>query len=205
MAAPTAKRSTNELLVSPVGTFSFPHVFTPNVDSESGRKTYEVTIGFTPEEQATPAFKEFAAKLQAMLFTTAGLKLGTTDVETIRNAFASGELRNPLRRDKPEKKGFVPGTVYFTARKNAEVGKPGVADANLQPILDASEIYGGVKGRISFTTFWYERKGNAGVSFGLSNVQKAADGERLGGGGSKPTDDFDKLAGTSAPSLDGLM
>lgn len=70
--------------------------------------------------------------------------------------------------------------------------KPQVVDTNVDPIMDQSEIYSGVYGRVSLGAFAYKSGKDHGVSFALNNVQKLADGERLGGG-SNASDDFDEV------------
>ena len=68
--------------------------------------------------------------------------------------------------------------------------RPNVVDASLQPILDASMVRSGDYARVSINAYCYDTSGNRGVSFGLNNVQKLADGEPLGGGRSRAEDDF---------------
>ena len=69
--------------------------------------------------------------------------------------------------------------------------KPGVVDRDLNPILDASEIYSGAYYRVAMTAFAFNNNGNQGVSFALNNVQKVKDGEPFGGVNAKAEDDFD--------------
>lgn len=58
--------------------------------------------------------------------------------------------------------------------------KPRVVDKNVQDIMDPSEIYSGIYGRVGMDAYPYLRNGKKGVAFGLTNVQKIADGEPLG-------------------------
>ncbi len=59
--------------------------------------------------------------------------------------------------------------------------RPEVVDANLQPIIDATQIYSGMYARVSINFFAYDAAGKKGIGCGLGNVQKLADGEPLGG------------------------
>lgn len=68
--------------------------------------------------------------------------------------------------------------------------RPGVVDKDLNPILDNSEIYSGCYARVSLNFFAYNTAGNKGISAGLNNVQKLADGDPLGGAGTSPESDF---------------
>lgn len=70
--------------------------------------------------------------------------------------------------------------------------RPEVVDINLQPILNETEIYSGMYGRVSINFFPYAVQGKKGVGCGLNNVQKLRDGEPLGGR-SSASDDFGDL------------
>ena len=69
------------------------------------------------------------------------------------------------------------------------VTKPGVVDADLNPILDPSELYSGIIGRASINFYAFNSNGNKGIACGLNNLQKLADGTPLGGH-SRAEDDF---------------
>ena len=75
---------------------------------------------------------------------------------------------------------------YFINANSASA--PGIVDADRQPILEHSEVYSGVYGRASIYAF--NSNGNKGIACGLSNLQKIADGEPLGGK-SRAEDDFE--------------
>jgi hypothetical protein len=55
-------------------------------------------------------------------------------------------------------------------------------DRNLQEIIDAGEIYGGVWACVSVNAYAYDVKANKGVTFGLNGIQKIKDGESFGTG-----------------------
>jgi hypothetical protein len=67
-----------------------------------------------------------------------------------------------------------------------------VVDEDVQPIIDPEEFYPGCWARVTCNPYAYNRKGNAGVAFGLNNVQKMKDDENFQGG-SKPEDDFEPV------------
>ena len=66
---------------------------------------------------------------------------------------------------------------------------PGIVDADLNPILERSEVYSGVYGRASINLYAFNSNGNRGIACGLNNLQKISDGEPLGGK-SRAEDDF---------------
>jgi hypothetical protein len=59
--------------------------------------------------------------------------------------------------------------------------KPRVVDLNLQDIIDPSEIYSGMYGRVNVNFYAYNFNGKKGIGVGLNHVQKTRDGEALGG------------------------
>ena len=56
-----------------------------------------------------------------------------------------------------------------------------VVDANVQPILRATEVYSGMYANVAVNFFAYNYQGKKGIGCGLGPVQKVADGEPLGG------------------------
>lgn len=204
------KRSTGEIVVSPIGTLSYPSLFSPRVDKDNPNKkpAYETLIGFTPEDQRAPDFEKAFGAMTRLVIEAAKLHLQahgeTATDEAAIKALKDGSIKSPIRRDNPGKKGFPDGTVYMSVKRWD--AKPGILTVAGQPIIDPAEVYGGVRARVSLSTFWSDHKGNQTVSFGLSNVLKVADGERIGGGGSSAEEDFASLLGQGgAPSVAGLL
>lgn len=70
------------------------------------------------------------------------------------------------------------GCWVFTASSKTPVP---IVDLNLQPILDATQIYSGMYANVGVSFFGYNAPQNKGVGVGLEAVQKTADGEMLGG------------------------
>lgn len=73
------------------------------------------------------------------------------------------------------------GHWVFTCSCKAD-RKPEVVDANGNPIINASDIYSGMYGRVCVSFYPYSFSGKKGIGCGLECVQKLADGESLGGG-----------------------
>lgn len=72
------------------------------------------------------------------------------------------------------------GHWVFTASAKADY-PPEIVDGNGNPIINQSEIYSGIYGRVNVTFFPYAFGGKKGVGCGLGPVQKLSDGETLGG------------------------
>ena len=80
--------------------------------------------------------------------------------------------------------------------------QPQVVDAALNPIMSQTEIYAGVKARVSINFYAYNFNGRKGIGCGLNNAQKIRDGEPLTSF-SSATDDFTPVApqgGYAAPT-----
>lgn len=68
------------------------------------------------------------------------------------------------------------GCWVFTASSKQP---PFVVDAQVQPIMDAREVYSGMWGNVSVNFFAYANSGKKGIGCGLNGVQKTRDGEPL--------------------------
>ena len=108
-------------------------------------------------------------------------------------------LRTVLRDGDVDKAGDEAyKNSYFVNAKSKT--KPGIVDADCNPILNPEEeIYSGMYGRASITFYAYNTGMSKGIACGLNNVQKIMDGDRLGGRASAeydfreesdPDDDF---------------
>lgn len=96
-------------------------------------------------------------------------------VPTYEEIIADGPLH-----DGDEKKDGDPayaGSYYINAKNER---KPGVVDVNKNEILDPSELYSGIYGRVALSFFCYNKNGNRGISASLDYIMKTADGEPLG-------------------------
>ena len=102
---------------------------------------------------------------------------------------APANLKTPLRdgdAERPDDEAYA--NSYFL-NANSKI-KPGVVDQNVQPILDATEVYSGCYARLTLNFYPYAASGNKGIAAGLGNVQKLEEGEPLGGF-TRAEDDFD--------------
>lgn len=76
------------------------------------------------------------------------------------------------------------GHWVFTASAKVDY-QPEVVDRMCNPIINQSEVYSGIYGRVNVTFFPYAFGAKKGVGCGLGPIQKLRDGEALGG--SAPT------------------
>ena len=101
------------------------------------------------------------------------------------------DIKTPLRDGDKDRKGDEAYKNAYFVNANSTT-KPGVVDAERNPILDSSELYSGIIGRASINFYAYNSNGNRGIACGLNNIQKLADGTPLGGH-SRAEDDFADL------------
>lgn len=100
-------------------------------------------------------------------------------------------LKTPLRdgdEERPDDEAYANCYFLNASSKN----KPGVVDANVQPVLDATEVYSGCYGRLTLNFYPFSASGNKGIAAGLGNVQKLAEGEPLSGF-TRAESDFDAV------------
>lgn len=160
------------ILYSPEATLSYPHLFEPQLAPGSDKAKYSCSLVFAPGTDLTT--------LKQAALEAANTKFGADKVPAL---LRSNKLRMPFRDDGDEK-GYEPGSVFINVRSDKKPGIVGVypgPDGKPLPIEDKSQIYAGCKVRATLSVFAYDTQGNKGVSFGLRNLQKLGDGERLDG------------------------
>jgi len=148
--------------------FSYVSVFQPTAGVDGGSPKYRCSIIVPKSDKAT----------------VDKLNKAFNDCKTQNAAFFGGKvppvLKGGLRDGDVEKPGDPAyANCYFFNANSAQ--KPGVVDADLNAIMDPEEFYSGCYGRASVTLYPYNSAGSKGIAYGLANVQKTEEGERLGG------------------------
>lgn len=154
---------------------SYVSLLSPMQD-QSGKMKYRVTV-LLPKSDTASKMEIDRAIAQAIEDAKA----------TTWKGFVPPNVSIPIHDGdgvRPSGEPFGPeckGCWVFTASTNADPSRPGpqVVDAQIQPILNASEVYSGMYGRVSFAVKAYDVAGKKGIAFYLGNVQKLADGEPL--------------------------
>ena len=180
-------------IITPEFRVSYAHVFKAQKNDLSGKMEYSVVAIF-PSNADLSALKQAAQNTLVEKFGADQSKWPTT-------------MRNPFRKCSERWKneggkqiipaGYEDGNATFMTFKANEEYKPGVVDQNVQPIIEPKDFYSGCYAIASVRPYFYDQKGNRGVSFGLNNIQKVRDGEPLGGQ-SSPASDFKPIAGADA-------
>ena len=160
--------------------WSYANVWDPK-SINGGAPKYSVSLIIPKSDTATvnkikaaiqSAYEEGESKLKGNGKTVPALSV-------IKTPLRDGDAERP---DDP-----VYADAYFINANSATA--PGIVDADLNPILERSEVYSGVYGRASINLYAFNSNGNRGIACGLNNLQKISDGEPLGGK-SRAEDDF---------------
>lgn len=153
--------------------FSFVHVFEP-AETLNGTLKYSASILIPKSDKET----------------VERFKKAFEDCKQANAAFFGGSLpkmlKGGLRDGDAEKDDAAYAGHYFINANSNE--KPGIVDADLNPIVDRDEFYSGCYGRASVTLYPYDASGSKGIAIGLNNVQKLEDGEKFGGATSAAAD-----------------
>ena len=170
--------------------FSYEHIMKPYKGENAGpddAPKYSVTVLVPKSDTAT---------MQRINAGIAAAKKRGLETKKYKDGTPVDKLPTPIcDGDGYRADGYTPfgeeckGCWVFTASSSQD-RKPSVVDASCQPILDPTEIYSGIYGRVGVDFFPYNFAGKQGVGCSLVNVQKLADGEPLGAARPSAEDDF---------------
>lgn len=167
--------------------FSYVSLMSPRVDPSSSKEKYTVTA-LLPKSDVVTKQAIDAAIQQAIAEATKGIWNGLVPPQVPTPIHDGDGVKQDGSPYGPECKGCW----VFTASTNAnpQYPKPEVVDATGQPILQASEVYSGMYGRLSVTFAAYFNAGKKGVGCYLNHAQKLEDGEPLAGSRASAAEDF---------------
>lgn len=156
--------------------FSFVHLTKPYAYTPGQEEKYSATILVPKSDVATK--KKIDAAIAAATQRGISERWGGKKPPVLPIPVYDGDGVRPNGEEfGPECKGHW----VFTASAK-EDRKPEIVDANMNAILDPSEIYSGMYGRVNVNFYPYDFAGKKGIGCGLGPVQKLRDGESLGGG-----------------------
>lgn len=179
MTTATTKKDPARVVTGKVR-LSYLHVFTPRKADDSDRETYQA-CALIPKTDTVTIGKIKAAIEHVKNDPASAAVWGSKFLSSFKTPLRDGDTERDTEQQ-PEYKG-----CYFININSAR--RPNVVDVNVQPIIDANEVYSGCYGRVGFRLYAFKQKGGVGIAAGLDNIQKLEDGERLGGGVSAE-DDF---------------
>lgn len=151
---------------------SYVNLFTPRANNPGEEPKYSLTVLIPKTDTAT--MQRIHAAVQAAMQKGAALNYWTGTAQPdvpIRD----GDGRKPQSGEPygPECKGHW--VIALSSKQQQSV-----VDVNLNPIVNQSEVYSGMYGRVHINFYPYSNK-KKGIGAGLGPVQKTRDGEPLGG------------------------
>lgn len=171
---------------------SYEHLFEPWSGGNQGETPKYQTTLLIPKDD-TETINKIKAAIKAAAEAGLSTKFGGRMPSPLKHTLRDGDTDDAaFEKDGTTPKEGYPGHLFMRVSSNT---KPGVVDANLNPIIDSTEVYSGCYAMVSIGAYAYNTNGNKGVTFGLNNVMKVADGESLGGR-ARAEDDFAEFAGT---------
>ena len=156
--------------------FSYAHLFKPYAAMQGQEEKYSVTV-LVPKTDADTMTRINAA-------IEAAKQRGISDKW---NGVCPPIVPTPVYGDGVRPSDGMPfgeeckGHWVFTASAKVDY-PPEVVDRMGNPIINQSEVYSGMHGRVNVTFYPYMFGGKKGIGCGLGPVQKLRDGEALGGG-----------------------
>lgn len=157
--------------------FSYVNVWKPTAVEEGQEPKYNTAILIPKTDTVTleKINKAIATELELLKAENGG-----KEPKKWHNPLKDGDV------EYPEDENYA-GMMYLRAASKI---KPGIVDADAEPIMEQDEFYSGCWGRASLNFFKFKVPTNQGVGVGLNHVQKLEDGEHLGGTRSTAQDDF---------------
>ena len=158
--------------------FSYAQVFEPKAMNESSAPKYSISLIISKKDKKT--LDKIKAAIESAIEEGKTSRWGGKVPKNLKTPLRDGD-------DEREDDEVYAGDMFVNANSS---NKPGLVDADLNPIMDKSEFYSGCYGRASINFYAYDSNGSKGIACGLNNLQKLEDGERLAGGGASAEEDF---------------
>lgn len=176
---------TNTRVVTGEVRFSYVNLLKPRESQFGGDPKYSVTVLIPKSDIATKQAIDNAIAAAIEFGRTS--KWGGVVPPNVPTPVHDGD---GFKQDGTEFGPECKGHWVLTASSSADQ-PPKIVDANLQPILDPTQIYSGMYGRIALNFAPYFAQGRKGVGCYISqNVQKLRDGEPLGASAPDASSDF---------------
>ena len=193
----SAQPKTPNIVVTPEFRMVFPNLFVPRAFKRNGKEAGEVKYGLTmlfdPKtiEPLKSAVKHVIAE-----------KWPGRDPKTLKLPFTGGDAQAAKSAANKKDGDFFKGTVVVKASSKF---KPGVVDAQSEPILDPGRIYSGCYGHAELNFVAYDAVGAGGqdgVTAYVNFVLKTRDGDRIAGKDAKTV--FAGITGATVDDTAGL-
>ncbi len=152
---------------------SFVNLFTPRANQPGQEPKYSTTILIPKTDYAT--MQRINAAIEAA---------AQKGASSIWNGARPPQLATPIHDGdglRPNGEAFGPECKGHWVLTASSKQQQAVVAADLSPMIDQTQVYSGVYGRVNINFFPYLNSGKKGVGAGLGPVQILRDGEPLGG------------------------
>lgn len=173
--------------------FSFVHLFKPYAFQLGQEEKYSCTV-LVPKTD-TDTMARINAAVEAAKQKGISDKWGGIQPPVIPTPVYDGDGVRPS--DGMEFGAECKGHWVFTASAKADY-PPEIVDRLGNPVINQSEVYSGMYGRVNVTFYPYAFGGKKGIGCGLGPVQKLRDGEVLGGSAPTAAQAFGTQAASTA-------
>ena len=179
---------------------AFPQVFEAKASIEGGKEKFSITMLFPKDgSPLIPSLSKDNGIMAIRKLLTEAIKakygedkakwpapFKGMDVKTVISM--NGKDGWPVRDgDMVEWDGFE-GNLFVRASTQFPIG---VVDRKLQPVMNSSDVFGGLICRAEINAYCYDTNGNKGVTLGVNNLQILKDDGVVLGGKSRPEDSFE--------------
>lgn len=152
-----------------VGRFSYLRCFKPEAMTEDGQKKYSVSFLIPKTDKKLIAKIEKA--IEAAKEEGKEKKWKGKIPPKLKVSFYDGDT------ERPEDENYA-GHMYLSCHSTT---RPGVVNAQREPIIDEDEVGSGDYGYINVTVYPYNSNGSNGVAFSFNHLMMTKKGERLSG------------------------
>jgi len=181
MSTKTEERVLKTNMISPIGTFQWVFIDKPKVDKNNPEKEpfYSITLLMDKKD---PKVIEKLGQMKSCIKDALEKRFGDKVPAKYYTPIKDGDVET----DKEGNPAY-PGSWYIEA-KNKE--KPGLVDADREPILTQQAVWSGCKGRLSLGFVGYDVSAKKGVTIYLNNVQLTDNSAPKMGGRKSAEEDF---------------
>ncbi|MBC3179375.1 DUF2815 family protein [Corynebacterium lujinxingii] len=180
------------------GRLSYPNLFTARAANETAKPKYGATLLIPKTDTAT--VERIQAAIDAAVKDGIERRIFKGAVDPSRSKYPPLRDGDTPKDDGSERGEEFAGHWFISAKAPGDKPRPAVVDANVQPVMDESEIYAGCYVNMFVEFYAYENSGNKGIAASLRGTQFVRDGDRLGGETLEAEDMFSAVAGADTAS-----
>lgn len=173
---------TNTKIVTGKARLSFPSLFEPKAMPGAPQETAKYSASLIIPKSDTETLNKIQQAINSATEIGKADKFGGKVPPNLKTTLRDGDV------ERPDDPAYADSYFLNVTSKR----KPGLVDQRKQPITDETELYAGCYVRASINFYAYNANGNKGISAGLNNMQKWAEGEPLSGG-TTAEEDFDEI------------